>query len=57
MDNFLPVEKKLYTWNIKTDGRCQHCDIDEDNLHAFIECDLNKKLFSYLITTVKHIRC
>ena len=55
MYNLLPVNKNLYRWNIKTDGRCQHCGIDEDNLHAFIECGLNKKLFSYLSTIVKLI--
>ena len=53
MYNLLPVRKNLYKWNFITDGKCQHCDIEEDTLHAFIECDLNKQFFSYLTTIIK----
>ena len=53
MYNLLPVRKNLYKWNFITDGKCQHCDKEEDTLHAFIECDLNKQFFSYLTTIIK----
>merc|ERR1712002_147249 len=51
--NLLPVRRNLYKWAIRENGRCQYCRVDEDNSHAFIECDLNKKFFSYLTTIVK----
>ena len=51
--NLLPVKRNLYKWGIIADGRCTHCRVDEDDIHAFIECDLNKKFFAYLTTICK----
>ena len=47
------MNKNSYEWKIKTDGNCQHCDIDEDNLHAFIYYELNKEFFIYLSTIIQ----
>ena len=51
--NILPIKTNLQRWGFTTDGKCTHCGLDEDNKHAFIQCDLNRAFFVYLTTIIR----
>ena len=52
--NLLPVRNNLFKWGIADDKYCPHCHVIEDVVHAFVECDLNKRFFIYVKRVVMY---
>lgn len=53
--NLLPVRSNLFKWNITRDDLCPKCNVKEDIVHAFIECDLNKPFFMYIENILREV--
>ena len=46
--NLLPVKKNLLKWRLAYDSYCSHCNEEEDVIHAFITCKLNRFFFKHV---------
>lgn len=55
MYNLIPVRKNLYKWNLADDANCTNCNIEEDVLHAFIDCAKLTPFWRWINTILKDI--
>ena len=55
MHNILPTKKRLFQIKQKKSECCSICNVQENNVHMFVECDKIKELSKYFINVIKYL--